>query len=464
MFNLLSVSGVLGTIVSVLLAILVLLVMITVHEFGHYIAGKAFGFKINEFAIGMGPAAIKKVNKKTGEIFSVRVLPLGGFCAFEGEDEDGNESPDAFNNKPPLKRVIVLIAGAFMNLITGILVLTLSVGIYGQLLVNAADVAPTTAEYQEYSLSAGDTILKIDGKTVYMATDISSILGGKKIGEKVKIKVIAADGSIAERTVMLRNSVTDSNLSDTLSSFGAIGVATVLRVKDGSGVYFNDGDYIYKFGDDDYFKAKRAYSASDVVNYLKSLNSGEEAKFFKPIPKGTAEEDFNKYFVKFTLENKLPEDLSENDTLLKAGVYSVGQVSNYGIKKVKFGFFETIGRGFGYSFRVAGTIFRTLGELLTGKLGISAVGGPITTITTTSSVIKAGGFNYFLEIMGFIGINLAVFNLLPIPALDGSRVVFCIIEAIRKKPVPRKIEGFIHAAGLVLLLGFCVLVDILQLF
>ena len=92
------------------------------------------------------------------------------------------------------------------------------------------------------------------------------------------------------------------------------------------------------------------------------------------------------------------------------------------------------------------------------------MGGPITTISVTSSAIKSGGFNYFLEIMGFIGINLAVFNLLPIPALDGSRAVFCIIEAIRKKPINRKVEGIIHGVGLVVLLGFCILVDILQIF
>ena len=92
------------------------------------------------------------------------------------------------------------------------------------------------------------------------------------------------------------------------------------------------------------------------------------------------------------------------------------------------------------------------------------MGGTITTISVTAEVIKTGGFNYFLEIAGFIGINLAVFNLLPIPALDGSRVVFCLIEWIRKKPVNRKVEGIIHAVGLVFLLGFSILVDVLQLF
>ena len=103
----------------ILLALVVLLVMITVHEFGHYCAGKVLGFKINEFAIGFGPALFKR-KKKDGEQFSIRALPLGGFCAFEGEDEDGENNPDAFNNKPAWKRVIVLVSSGFpIELCTG---------------------------------------------------------------------------------------------------------------------------------------------------------------------------------------------------------------------------------------------------------------------------------------------------------------------------------------------------------
>ena len=121
--NLLAFSDVMKTIGSVLLAILILLAMITVHEFGHYVAGKIFKFKINEFAIGFGPALFNRT-KKNGEVFSVRALPLGGYCAFEGEDEE-NSHPDAFNNKKPWQRIIVLFAGAFMNyLLERLLIIT----------------------------------------------------------------------------------------------------------------------------------------------------------------------------------------------------------------------------------------------------------------------------------------------------------------------------------------------------
>ena len=104
----------------ILLALVVLLVLITVHEFGHYVSGKILGFKINEFAIGFGPKLFRKVNKKTGEVFSIRLLPLGGFCAFEGEDEE-NPDENAFNNKPAWKRVIVLVAGVTFNFLFGVL-------------------------------------------------------------------------------------------------------------------------------------------------------------------------------------------------------------------------------------------------------------------------------------------------------------------------------------------------------
>lgn len=116
----------------VVLAIVVLLIMITVHEFGHYVAGKAFGFGIEEFAIGFGPKLYSRT-RKSGEIFSVRALPIGGFCAFKGEDED-DEDPKAFNNRKPWQRIIVLVAGALMNYLLALLLIFVLFGAYGALL------------------------------------------------------------------------------------------------------------------------------------------------------------------------------------------------------------------------------------------------------------------------------------------------------------------------------------------
>ena len=112
---LVSFLDVLSFIGYILIAILVLLLMITVHEFGHYIVGKIFKFSITEFSIGFGPKLYQK-KKKNGELFSVRLLPLGGYCSFLGEDDD-NADANAFNNKKPWQRILVLISGAFMNFI-----------------------------------------------------------------------------------------------------------------------------------------------------------------------------------------------------------------------------------------------------------------------------------------------------------------------------------------------------------
>ena len=143
-----------------------------------------------------------------------------------------------------------------------------------------------------------------------------------------------------------------------------------------------------------------------------------------------------------------------------------GQMQDGGLYQtsVRFGFFQTIGRSFEYSFILAGTIFKILGQLLTGVLGISSLGGTVTTISMTADAIKIGGFRYLLNMTAFIGVNLAVFNMLPFPALDGSRVVFTAIEGIRGRPLNRRVEGLIHTIGLFVLLLFAIFVDLQRCF
>ncbi len=358
-----------NTVLAVLLAILILLVMITVHEFGHYLAGKALRFKINEFAIGFGPKLYRRTSKKSGEAFSIRLLPLGGFCAFEGEEEEGL-NPDSFNKKAPWKRIIVLIAGPLMNYLLALLLIIVSLFAFGQMLFKVGGVvAPEDDKYIEYSLMEGDLILKADGKGVYLTTDLMSALKGKSEGDIVKMKVIRG-GQTQTVEIMMRADCDFSSSEETNKLWNALGIGIV--------------------------------EGADGNNY-----------------------------------------------------WAVG-VENH-----RFGFFETLGRSFVYSFKIAGTIFKVLGELLTGHIGLSAMGGPVTTIKLTSQIASQSVQSFF-EIAAYIGVNLAVFNLLPIPALDGSKVVFCLIEWIFRKPVPRKVEAIIHAVGFVLILAFAVIVDILQ--
>ena len=357
-----------STVWAVILAIIILLAMITVHEFGHYVAGKALKFKINEFAIGFGPKLFRRVSKRNGEAFSIRALPLGGFCAFAGEDEEV-DTGDGFNDKAPWKRIIVLVAGPLMNYLLALLLIIISLFSFGQMRFKVTGVAPLEDKYAQYSFCADDIICEANGKGIYLTTDLMGALKGKSEGDLVKFDVIR-DGRRQSVEIMMRS----------------------------------DCDF---------------------------KNSEETGKLWRALGIGTYEADDGNSYWSVSVENH------------------------------RFGFFTTIGHSFVYSFKIAGTIFKILGELLTGHIGLSSMGGPVTTIKLTSQIASQNLQNFF-EIAAYIGVNLAVFNLLPIPALDGSKVIFCLIEWIFKKPVPRKVEAIIHAVGFVLILGFAVLVDILQ--
>ncbi len=405
--NLLSFANIMKSVGGVVLAVTILLVMITVHEFGHYLAGKRLGFKINEFAIGFGPAIFKKRSKKTGELFSLRTIPLGGYCAFDGEDEFSDETQEnaekvndpifedfendrgryatntpisdktedeypepkgaRFNDQPPWKRIIVLIAGATMNYLLALLLLIGMFAFIGrplyQVTVEKPDTEQTTSIVQtatesELGLQTGDIILQINGKDMYLVTDYIDALNGEDKGAEIPVLVLR-DGQEVSCIMTLAQDAHFANTADTRTLLQAMNI----------------------------------------------------------------------YGLRMTTQ--------------------------------KQGFFQTLGGAFVYSFKIGGMVLRSLGELLTGKIGLESMGGPITTIKVTSEAASASVFS-FLNIAALIGVNLAVFNLLPVPALDGCKVIFCIIEWIRKKPVNRKVEAIIHTAGILFLFAFAILVDILQ--
>ncbi len=370
-----SFSEVMGYIGYVLIAILVLLAMITVHEFGHYIVGKIFGFGIEEFAIGFGPKLFKRQNKKTGEKFSVRLLPLGGFCAFKGEDEEDTD-PSAFNNKKPWQRILVLIAGAFMNYLLALLIIIIMFFSYGQtMLMTYKTEVPTDPVYTaENSFCDRDIIINIEGKNIYLTTDLMSAIKDRQAGETVKTTV-RRNGEYKTINLILRANTDFANVEENNKMFSALGIYAEYNADSGQMIF--------------------------------------------------------------------------------SGLYSTG---------VRFGFFKTLANSFEYSFKLAGSIFTVLGQLLTGALGIGSLGGTVTTISMTATAIKVGGLRNLLNIASFIGVNLAVFNLLPIPALDGSRVVFNVIEWIRKKPIKRRVESIIHMVGLILIMVFAVFIDLQQCF
>ncbi len=393
------------TILYIIIALLILLLMILIHEFGHYIVGKILKFKINEFSVGFGPKIFSKTNKKTGEVFSLRLLPLGGFCAFDGEDsvDDENKqvnkgaSPDKnasaqenadvfaeeakpadnkaenliseteendepeqielkkFNDQPPWKRILVLLAGATFNFLSGIIFAFIFLCVGGNMFTVVGDkVLTKDGEDINPQLMKNDVIIRVNGVDLNVMNTFSDVISSAT-GEEFTFTVIR-DGETLD-VVVKKGTVYDAE---------------------------NDKEYV-GFG----------------------------------IMSGTVAQPMNGW---------------------KALALCVP-----------------------YTLKLSWVILGTFGKLLTGKLGLNTVTGPISTIGFMAQAAKQNWLNILL-LLPMISANLAIFNVLPIPALDGSKVVFAIIEWVRGKPINRKVEAYIHAAGFIVLLGFCVLVEILHLF
>ncbi len=420
----------------VIVALLALMAMIVVHELGHYTAGKLLGFKIDEFAIGFGPKIFKHKSKKTGELFSIRPLPIGGFCAFHGEDEEGAlldengqrvldekgnivKDPDAFNNQPAWKRLIVQFAGAFMNFISAIFIITIFFAAYGQILPTIVGTHYSGIETDGAGfLQEGDVILNINGRQINIMLQEDLDKAFAKLGDSAKFKVMR-NGK--------RVTVTAS---------------------------------------------KRYYSPFEEGDLIAAIN-GEALP--APVPYTEldkyAPEDPNAEITLSVVRYDEDGDIVESSsaTVRKGenpadpdGFYSYGFGITRSVARAKLPFFLALGRSFGFSFFIVFKILASLGALITGKIGVEAAGGTITTIGVMAKV-SATGFDSFLYVVAIISANLAVMNLLPFPALDGSRMLFTLIEIIFRKPVPRKIEAVIHTVGLILLLVLAVFLDIFHL-
>lgn len=415
-------------VVYILLAVVILLFMVLVHELGHYCVGRLLKFKIDEFSIGFGKAIFSRTNKR-GEKISLRIFPLGGYCAFAGEDgtdAEGNPTNDkeAFTSQKPWKRILVFLAGVTFNFLTAIIfsfILLVSVGydIYKvQNFVPIDNVIEYTvsADYNPEvdGLREGDVVFKVNGTKVDFAYSKS-------------FQTLLDEAHAARRKWVEENTV-----EDVAPDFSAYPSLTFTVRRDG--------------------KMQDIKVPTIEVKYL-SFNADNQPIYVK-------DEDGN-----FKLDgegNKIQEVITAYTigSLADNGQGAVSVVGvNYSI--YKHSFVEALARCIPFAFGLAWVVLKSLWALITFQVSISSVGGPITTIATIASVTQANMLN-LLILIPLISANLAVFNILPIPALDGAHIVFTLIEWIRGKPIKREVENMIHGIGLMILFGLVILIDILH--
>ena len=385
-----------------------------IHEFGHYCAGKLLKFKINEFSIGFGKSLFSHKSKKTGEVFSLRLVPLGGYCAFEGEENDSDDA-GAFMKQAPWKRLIVLFSGAFFNILSGVLfsiILLCATGYDIPQIYSVDSVAVVTSS----TLKNDDLLVSVDG-------------------------VMAKDLTAKDITAFIKNSI-EQNTLEQKGSYEVVYSRDNAYLKESILVSFETNSNIKK-GDVilEVNGTKIDFISNNVFSSLIQKAEGETAEL-------TIKRDGNV--------------IKETVNLFNYGVDASTKVIGVRSEAYKFTFGESLLRCVPFTFGLAYKVLESLWQLITGQLGLNAVGGPITTITTIATFTQ-NNFASFFILLPLIAVNLGVFNLLPIPALDGSKMIFTTIEWIRKKPINPKVENMIHNIGFLVLMGLVIIADLYHL-
>lgn len=333
------------SILLVIISVLLFSLVIFIHELGHFMTARWAGVKVNEFAIGMGPAIFKK--QKGDTLYSIRLLPIGGYCAMEGEDNESDDS-DAFGKKSVYKRLVIVAAGAVMNIILAFIFMIV-------ILLQQPKFASTTvgsfsddAVTSQSGLQVGDKIKSMDGYNISTYTDIGFVL--------------AVNKDFKSDIVVERN---------------------------GETITLND------------------------------------VKF------ATRENDSGKTII----------------------------VRDFYLEPIEKNFFTLIAQVFKEIVSNVRMVYATIIGLITGSFSFNEVSGPVGLVSMISSAASEGlkvnflaALNNIIMMMMVLSVNLGIFNLLPLPALDGGRLVFLILEAIKGKPINPKYEGMIHTIGFVLLI------------
>ncbi len=417
-FNfLLTVADMKAKAVPVIIGVLFFGLIIAIHEFGHFIFAKLFGVKVNEFAIGMGPTILKKQGKETK--YALRLFPIGGFVSMEGEGEE-SEDERAYCNQKTWKKMIIISAGAVMNLILGLVLCLVLVG--SEENVGTAKISNFyEGAISNSVLQQGDEILKIDGKRVFSNYDITFLMQRNASG-KFEFTVNRNGEKLVLEDVPFQK-ITSGNFGYNNREMNS--VSAKLK-KEG----FKDGDIINKINgkkvenDEELILAIRA--DEDYILDFEVLR-GEEKISFSSVPLATV-------------------------TIFDFTVYP--DVKNA---------FTVTREAFGYAFSLGRMVYLSLFDLISGQYGLNDISGPIGTMSIITDIaeesVETTDYSTLFMLFAMITINIGLFNLLPIPALDGGHLFFMFVELVIRRKIPQKYVSWVSAAGLVLLLIFMAVVS-----
>lgn len=448
-----KITSVLTTIALILIGVLLFELIIFIHEFGHFITAKKSGIKVNEFSLGMGPKIFSFGKGETK--YSLRVFPIGGFCAMEGEDEESLE-PRAFNNAKVWKRMIVVIAGAVMNIILGFVLMFVVVVQQDSYSSTEVQSFPATSFSSCTGLQSGDVIKEINGYGISTSMDFNYPISTAELktvdGSTLEIYKEDCGNNLYNMAVSL---VQDKNnkLSD----------EQVSKVNE-----------LLSKSTNEIVKAKSKEDAYSVYeNYYKEINNACGIKNYK-VEKIVEKETRKRYTADILVERNGEEKILKNVQFFTYTTKdnSDPQVSiDFYVKPIDKTIGSVLSQTFKQTISTCKMIYASLGGLLTGKFGLKDMSGPIgiaSAVTTVASESLASGFmsavNSIIYVMMIITVNLGLFNMLPFPALDGGRFVFLIIEAIRGKSVPRKVEAIVNGIGMGLLILLMILITANDIF
>lgn len=336
------------SILFILLAIFLLGILITAHEYGHFIAARLTGIAVKEYSVGFGPKLVQWKSKKHETLFTLRPIPMGGYCMFYGDETDqaNADDPRAFDKAAVWKRLLTVLSGPLMNLL---LAFVLAVGLMAGYGVSIAQPSLSDVEAgmpaAQAGMLPGDVLLSVNGTAIPVgdASALTAAVGALKTGESLALTVRRGEETLTFTLAPVYDAALDR------ARIG-VGISSVARIQ-----------------------------AGQVV----------PAAFSSCVYASTA-------------------------------------------------------------------ILTSLGRLVTTGEGAQDVAGPVGVVQMIAEQTQNGGLEIFLNLAVIISINLGLFNLLPIPGLDGSRVVFLLLEAIRRKPISRRVEATVHLTGFALLIGLMV--------